>query len=300
MVEGSAVAEDRLKVEELMGQFNTEQACADALYAAKWPNGFRCARCGHLHAYKITTRRLPLLECRACHYQESLTAGTVMEGSRSSLRKWFHAIVLVSYNPGGVNAVQLGGAIGVTYKTAWLILHKLRHAMSQADTYIKLSGSVRVNAAFYGRPHNPSLQRHPQEQPLLVGASVNNEGQSIYIKIKQVEQNYLLERSVKHAGTRAFMESQVEAGAADVEFVTARFSSRRFQTLLDNVKEASRWINKMFHGIGPKYLQAYLDEYCCRLNYNNQEGSILKRLTHLCASTETVTSRSLIGFVVTT
>ncbi|NOU92000.1 hypothetical protein GC093_01955 [Paenibacillus sp. LMG 31456] len=134
----------------------------------------------------------------------------------------------------------------------------------------------------------------------FVGASVNKAGEPIYIKIKQVEQNYLLERSIKKLGTQAFRENQIEAETADVEFVTARFSSRRFQTLLDKVKEANRWINKMFHGIGSKYLQAYLDEYCCRLNHINQEGSILKHLIHLCASTAAVTSRSLISFAVTT
>src|SRR5665647_382834 len=100
-------------LEELLNHYSTEEACAGALLAAKWPNGFTCANCGHRHAYTITTRRLPLFECAGCRHQSSLISGTVMEGSRTSLRKWFHTLLLVSLQPAGVNAVQLCASLNV-------------------------------------------------------------------------------------------------------------------------------------------------------------------------------------------
>jgi hypothetical protein len=284
---------EAVSIEETLRKFSTEQACIEALYAAKWPNGFRCARCGCAQAYKITSRRLPIMECKICRYQESLIAGTVMEGSKSSLRQWFHSIILVSLQASSVNAVQLSAAIGVTYKTAWLILHKLRHAMSQADAGKLLSGMVKINTTAYGKPHNPSVLRHPQEQPLLVGASVGKEGKPLYIKIKQISENCIHNRSVSPAGTRLFIERQIESGTDDIEVITGRFSPGRFRKLLEEAKGAGRWINEVFRGIGPKYLQAYLDEYCCRRNQMNREGSMLSYFIGLCAANSPITYPAL-------
>ncbi|WGU97413.1 transposase [Paenibacillus dendritiformis] len=74
------------------------QSCIPALFALKWLHGFRCPNCRHVRAYVIRTRRLPLYECSDCRHQTPLTAGTILEGSRTSLRKWIGAIWLVS-NP---------------------------------------------------------------------------------------------------------------------------------------------------------------------------------------------------------
>jgi transposase-like protein len=284
---------------ELLHVFSSEETCEGALLTAKWPNGFTCARCGHSHAYTITTRRSPLFECSACGYQASLRAGTIMEGSGTSLCKWFHSLLLVSLSPSAINAVQLQAAIGVTYKTAWLMLHKLRHTMSQADVgAVMLSGIVRINAAKYGRPHNSSVLRHPQEQPVLVGASVTDEGEPIHIKIKRVADEHLRENAVLSSGARAFIEREVEPDTVDLQCVTARYGSHRFLRLLDVAKQANVWIFTTYHGIGSKHLQAYLDEFGYRMNIilqnTNAGASTFTRLTRLCATTSTLTYSSLI------
>lgn len=116
-------------LEELMNQFPTEDSCIPALFALKWPHGYRCPNCKHPRAYVIRTRRLPLYEC-SCHHQTSLTVGTIMEGSRTSLRKWITAMWLVSRSDKGINAVKLSSMIEVTSKTAWAMLHKIRTAIA--------------------------------------------------------------------------------------------------------------------------------------------------------------------------
>ncbi|WP_373232266.1 transposase, partial [Cohnella sp.] len=89
---------------------DNEDECIQALFEAKWPNGFRCPRCEHTLAYLISTRRLPLYECKSCHQQTSLTVGTIFEGSRTPLHLWFQALFLHTQT-NSVNALQLSQII---------------------------------------------------------------------------------------------------------------------------------------------------------------------------------------------
>ena len=127
-------------LEELQRLITTEEDCIPILYHAKWPHGFKCPYCQHNEAYLIRTRRLPLYECRECRYQTSLTADTILANSRTSLRKWITAIWLVSRSDKGINAVQLHTIIQVTYKTSWLMLHKIRASIHIEDQNQQLNG----------------------------------------------------------------------------------------------------------------------------------------------------------------
>ncbi|MBP1992477.1 IS1595 family transposase [Paenibacillus eucommiae] len=276
--------------------FDSEETCSKALFTAKWPEGFRCPRCGYSHAYTIISRRLPLYECRDCRHQTSLISNTVIEGSRTSLMKWFLAFFLIARTDQGTNAVELSSILGVTYKTAWLILTKIRFVMSQADEQAPLSGIVQINSAFYGRPYNPTVLRHPQEQPLLVGSSVNQQGESIYIKMKKISVAHMRDKSVLRSGTEAFYEQHIDNDdTTHVTCVTARFSFTRFKGLLQTAKKASKWINDTFHGLGSKHLQGYLDEFCYRLNLTLTKSPIFHHLTSLCANSPSITYAKLIS-----
>jgi transposase-like protein len=280
---------DITSLEQFHQHFGTEDACAAYLFQAKWPNGFNCLRCGHQNAYLTSTRRLPLYECRECRYQHSLITGTILEGSRTALHKWFLAIFLVSRIDQGINAVELTKKIHVTYKTAWLMLQKIRYAISKEDSQTLLSGVVRVNTTTYGRPYHPSFSNHPQEHPLLVGTSLNDQGEPTYVKIKQVSESDWRNRQINLAGTQAFALHHVEPQTKDIKFVTGRFSASRFRDLLIISSHASKWINKTFHGLGSRHLQAYLDEFTYRLNLSILNQPIFSRLASLCVRTTSVT-----------
>ena len=103
----------------------------------KWPDGFRCPECGHSTAWQSGARFV----CRSCRHQTSLTAGTVLHGSRLPLLTWFWAAYLVATD-NGINALSLGRKLGVSsHKTAWMVLDRLRQAMSALDLPL-LSGVV--------------------------------------------------------------------------------------------------------------------------------------------------------------
>ncbi|MBW7473172.1 IS1595 family transposase [Paenibacillus oenotherae] len=278
----------QLNFEEFCNHFHNEKACFEVLYRAKWPSGFCCVRCGHRNASLICTRRLPLYECLGCGYQASLITGTIMEGSRTPLHKWFQAIFLLASPDASTNAVKLSSIIKVTYKTAWLIMHKIRFAMSQATAHELLTGIVRVNAAVYGKPYNPTVNRHPQEHPLLVGASISPHGEITHVKMMQLQSAHLSPNGILRSGTAHFVERHVEA-SSDVTVETKRYNLRGHQPLIQWCRRASNWMKDVYHGIGPKHLQVYLDEFCYRLNHTLRHESAFEPLFKQCATTAPIT-----------
>ncbi len=284
---------DSLTFELFCRQYDNEEACIQTLFSARWPHGFCCPRCAHRHSYVIRSRKLPLYECSSCHVQTSLIAGTILEGSRTSLKLWFQALFLHT-QPQGISASQLTSIIGTTYKTAWLICHKIRHAMSCADSRELLTGLVRVNWGVYGRPYNPTIYLHPQEQPLLAGASIDPDGQLTHLKIKQVPDDQLLNSRISTWGGRIFISQNVDPNASEVFVVTQMFSRHRYFPLIQVCFEGSRWINNTFRGIGPKHLQAYLDQYCFGINMSQRDINIFTALLYQCVLTRTINYPTLI------
>jgi len=260
----------------------------------RWPSGFECPSCGNQHAYKILTRRLPLYECSSCYTQTSLSAGTIMEGSRTPLRLWILAMFLHS-RPQSINATNLAAIIGTTYKTAWLICHKIRHAMANADNHELLKGLVRINFAQYGRPYNPTIYRHPQEHPLLVGGTIDGQGEFTHIKIKQADEECSYPQFTCPLNKFPFIHKHVDPQATEIIAVTLKYSRERNRKLLHICQMASNWINITFQGIGAKHLQAYLDQYCYSYNIAMKQQHLFPHLIKMCLKTPTLTYPNLIN-----
>jgi transposase-like protein len=130
---------------EFLDRFGTDEACLEYLRAIRWPEGSRCAACG---SRGWTTARGTLYG-QQCHRQTSLTAGTILHKSRTPIRKWFVAVWLMCTQKTGVSARTLQRELRIGYKTAWLILQKLRHAMVRGERS-QLSGAVEVDETYVG------------------------------------------------------------------------------------------------------------------------------------------------------
>ena len=128
---------------EFQRQFASEEACQEYLAACRWPDGFRCPRCGHPLAYRVTTHRR--WQCAACRYQVSLTAGTILHNTKTPLTVWFWAAYLTVTDKRGISALLLQRQLGLSrYETAWMLLHKLRRAMVNAARE-SLHGDVEID-----------------------------------------------------------------------------------------------------------------------------------------------------------
>lgn len=286
---GPRMSESFIDDNDFLLAFGTEEACINALFGARWPDGFRCPACGGLDHYVITTRRLPLYECALCRVQTSLIAGTVMEGSRTPLTRWFRAIYLLS-RPDGISALRLTDAIQVTYKTAWLMAHKIRSALSAADASVLLSGNIRLDRCYYGKPIFDDAR-----QPLLIGASLSEDDDTpVYIKIKQPQPVHVMKekRFIKPEGIQAFFEQHAEY--ADLKDF---FRYRKLHPeLVTIVRRANAWLNLTFNGIGAKHLQRYLDEFAFKLNCTYAGLPSFTEAFYWCAHSPVVTYPQLTAF----
>ena len=120
--------------------FSDLSVCNAYMRKIKWPGGNPiCHNCGSIAVYELSTR--PLLKCRDCKKQFSYKVGTIFEDSPLGLDKWFVAVWAIANAKNGISSHELGRALGVTQKTAWFMLHRVREAMT-TGTFRKLSGTV--------------------------------------------------------------------------------------------------------------------------------------------------------------
>ena len=118
---------DTGEIREKVERFNTEDRCRAYLEGLRWPDGVVCTRCGGRSVSRILRRGQ--FDCNTCRYQFSVTAGTYLQDSHLPLWKWVLAVYLMAESDGGLSANQVKGAIGVSYKTAWHLLHRIRASL---------------------------------------------------------------------------------------------------------------------------------------------------------------------------
>ncbi len=278
-----------------LSEIEQERQAAIKLYQLKWPGGFECPRCGCGRCYTIQSRRHPLFECVDCRHQTSLTAGTIMEGSRTPLSKWFTAIDLISRLTKGTTAVELSKMIQVTYKTAWLILHKICHALGQYEDQRKLTGTVRMNKSKYGHPLSSTIYRHPDEHPLLAAISLSEQDEVMQLKIKAIDDKHCDGNSPMNRAREAFAQKYIDKHA-DLQGRKVSPAATKQPLIRSVCAQACQWLNMTFHGLGGKHLNAYLDEYCCRLNLAAVwQESLPDRLASICALYPRVTYAALVN-----
>ncbi|HXZ42746.1 MAG TPA: IS1595 family transposase [Terriglobales bacterium] len=141
---------------EIVNKFADEEKCIAHFERIRWPKGLECPRCESKRIMKFdaegkTQKVRHLYECVDCRYQYSVTTGTIFHDSHTPLTKWFLAIYLVCSGKKGISAKELQRQLGVTYKTAWYMAHRVRTAMSEDDEFCqKFSGIVEADETYVG------------------------------------------------------------------------------------------------------------------------------------------------------
>ena len=193
-----------MPLSEFLNRFRTVENCRDYLAAQRWQDGFICPKCGHKHGCHLSNG---LYQCTHCHHQTSVTAGTVLHHSHVSLSKWFLAFYFVSQDKRGLSAVQLSGQIGVTYKSAWSMLRRIRSAMGQRDAAHLLSGVVEFDDAYFGGPTAGGKRgRGTEKAKVFVALSLDERGNPQYLKMGVTE-------NIKQASVRKFANRTVAVGS---------------------------------------------------------------------------------------
>lgn len=132
---------------EAIRYFADLDVATDYVAKLRWPDGAVCPRCGGTEHSYLTTRRL--WKCKACKKQYSVKLGTIFEDSPLGLDKWLPAVWLTANSKNGISSHELGRALGITQKSAWFMLHRIRLAM-RSGTFETLSGTVEIDETYIG------------------------------------------------------------------------------------------------------------------------------------------------------
>jgi transposase-like protein len=272
---------------EFQVTFGTEEQCRAYLERQKWPNGFRCPRCGCNKSWYVASRQLRV--CADCQHHCSLTAGTAFQGTRKPLRAWFCAMYLVTSSKAGLSAKELQRHLGCSYQTAWTWLHKLRAGMIVPDRE-PLSGDVELDETYIGGPEQGPRGRGAGKKTVLACA-VEKDGEGTgRVRLGLIE-------NASKEKLNAFLTGHVEAGSCahtdgwrgygDLERSGYRHiltvidgSGMKAHSLLPRVHRVfsliKRWVLGTHQGsVSSKHLPAYLEEFTFRFNRRKAKNRTL-------------------------
>ena len=139
-----------LSMTELQEMYGTEPLCEAAVEQAQWPDGFTCPKCSSNSHCVVWHGKVKTFQCNCCHTQVTLRTGTIFHSSKLPLVKWFQAMYVMTQSKNNVSALELKRLIGVCYRTAWLVKHKLMTVMFERAQTTRLSGRIEVDDAYLG------------------------------------------------------------------------------------------------------------------------------------------------------
>ena len=280
-------------------QFRDEEDCKKYLFKIRWPNGYCCPRCQGDQYFMIKGREL--FKCKRCYYQTSLTAGTVLHRTRTPLLVWFWAIFLISCDKRGHSALSLSKELGVSYWVSWTLLQKIRSAMGKQDGQYKLRGVVEVDEAYLGyKKQNSKRGRGTEKAKVLVAVSTDEKKKHPqFAKMKAVNRlttEVVIDFVKSHFEENCLVQTDglnIYNGLKDnvskheiFPIVSGEAPLPWVHTIISNAKA---FILGTYHGIGPKHLQVYLDEFCYRFNRRFWENQLFNRMLAACMNCETIT-----------
>lgn len=276
-----------MRLIEVSKAFATDEQCLAYLEAMRWPKGVRCHMCGAKDAYKVTRKsktknvRAQLYECKeaSCKTQFSATSGTIFHDSHLPLSKWFTAIALMVDAKKGMSALQLQRHLGVNYRTAWYLAHRIREAMDSPEG-LKLTGTVEIDETYIGGKQKGHKRKKLNKDvvlgirqrggPLKLIQVENNKAETLY---KEIAEN-VDAKETKHiitddAGWYNFRLTKFH----NVKHSKIRHSAKEYvkgevhtNTVENSFSLLKRAVIGTYHQLSIKHLQRYLDEFSFRFN----------------------------------
>lgn len=284
-------------IKDLRADFPNEDACLEWLFKHLHPDGVTCKKCGVIDAkhYRMKNRRA--YACAECGNHLYPTAGTIFHKSRTPLTDWFHAIYMMSTNKAGTSAKQIERELGVTYKTAWRMMHQIRKLMGHSDE--PFSGEVEMDETFihantFKRSSARKRYGHDGRRTGMVVAGMIERGGGAkvwHIKaagarvLQPLVKNNVQTGTIVHTdgfmGYRKLSRMGFDHRWTDHgkgEYYTPDSYTQNIENLWSHFK---RGIRGVYRHIGDRYVQAYANEFAWRYSHRKDERlfySLLKEL----------------------
>jgi transposase-like protein len=275
--------------------FSSDAKCRELLKRLRWPLGAECPRC-KAKVKSLNTDK-DLLYCKDCDYQFTATSGTIFHDSHLPLIKWFMCVYLLCESRKGMSANQMKRMLGVSYKTAWYLCHRIRHAMKIVDAPM-LDGKVEMDETYVGgRKRNQFRQPYtPDSKEIVIG--IRQRGGSLRLfHAKDVRSGTLGEYMRKNISkdVEVFITDEFRAYGPAVamnmpasKHRTINHSSRVYvqgdvhtNTIESAFSLLKRGIVGTWHSISAKHLQAYLDEMTFRFDRRKSSTLWVDTLRHM-------------------
>lgn len=290
-----------LSMAEFMERYGTEEKCHAALVASRWPDGFRCPECGDERHSRFVRQGRSYWQCHRCRHQTTATAGTIFESTKLPLTRWFIAMHLMTQAKNNVSALELKRHLGVRYKSAWLMKHKLLQVMAEREDRRVLDGRVEIDDAYLGgeRAGKPG-RGSANKVSFVVAVQTSDAGRPLFARMNRIaftreamaawaSKSLAASAHVLSDGLHCFKAIAGEVASHTPIVVGSGRQAvehpefRRVNTVLSNLKTA---ISGTYHAFKfAKYADRYLAEVQYRFNRRFDLGSILVRLVRAAALT---------------
>jgi transposase-like protein len=279
----------------LCEMFSDDERCRELLERLRWPEGITCIRCSGKSVVRLTTNK-KLFYCKDCDYQFTVTSNTIFHDSHLPLIKWFTTTHLLCEAKKGMSAHQVHRTVGMSYKTAWYLCHRIRAAMATCDKPM-LNGTVEIDETYVGgRKRRGTAADAKQAKEVVLG-----------IRQRNGELRFFHAEDAKSATLAQFIRDNV---STDVDVIMtddfaaypnamrktgniAKHKTINHSTgvyvkgdIYTNTVESAfsllkRGIIGTWHRISAKHLPAYLEEMSFRFNRRKNPNLFLDTLRHM-------------------
>jgi len=280
-----------LTIIDVNNLFDTDTKCREMLMRLRWPNGPECPRCKTAEIVPLNTDK-ELLYCRDCDYQFTVTAGTIFNDSHLPLNTWFTVTLLLCEARKGISANQIKRTVGVSYKTAWYLCHRIRAAMKEANLSM-LDGTVEMDETYVGGIKVGTGSRIAKKQKEIVIGIRQRGGDLRFFHAEDAKSGTLAKYIQENISTdvdvivtddnRAYRQAVGSAKHETVnhsakEYVRGDIHTNSIESAFSLLK---RGIVGSWHKVSAKHLPAYLDEMTFRFNRRKRADIFLDTLRHM-------------------
>ncbi len=266
---------------DLMDAFPDEQSCVDHVRAFRWRDGEFCPHCGSTKVYHFSDRKT--FKCGDCRDRFSIKVGTIFEDTKLPLRKWFMAIWLITNHPKGIASTTLAKDLKVTQKTAWFVLHRIRHAARTGSFNAPLKGTVEADTTFVGgkEKNKHANKKIPRSQggrnKAVVLGFVSREGElrASHVADDSVATLHEQVRGNVEQGSKLMTDRDAAFSMLASEYVHAAVNHGEGEYVRDDAHTNTiesvwallkRQIYGIHHWVSAKHLNRYVSEMTWRFN----------------------------------